>query len=258
MIAESRTRRAGRALTAQPVAKPARRRLGRVAALGAAAALIVAGCSAGQKAQTAVQHPTVGGASADIGDIKLRNVQLSAPDATDKRWAKGSNVPVEMSIINTGHEDDTLVSVTSNDAASVVIFSDAASYQAFAGTTPSSASGTGTASPSGATPSGTGTASPSGSPAATTTVSGAPATGAAPASSQVTIPTGGSVRFGGSDGPVVLLVGLKDVVGGGQSVTLSFTFAAAGSTTVITPVDLTVGGYSNAPTVSVHGEAAEH
>jgi len=64
------------------------------------------------------------------------------------------------------------------------------------------------------------------------------------------------VRFGGDeDGPVVLLIGLKDIVGGGQTLTLSFTFANAGSTDVVTPVDLTRGGYSNAPTENVrHGE----
>lgn len=263
MIAESRIRRAGRTLPAQPVSQPARRRrLAAIAALGAAAALALAGCSAGQQAQTSVQHPTVGGASANVGDIALRNIQLSAPDAKQKMWPQGSNVPVEMSIVNNNQNDDQLVSVSSDAASAVVIFKDTQSYLNFLGAQANATAGASATTTSAATPTATPTptattsaASPSAS-ATPSTADGAPV----PASAPITITPNGSVRFGGpGEGPVILLVGLKDTLGGSQTVVLTFTFANAGSTSVITPVDLTSGGYSNAPTVSaIHEEAQPH
>lgn len=59
------------------------------------------------------------------------------------------------------------------------------------------------------------------------------------------------MTFGGAGQPVILLVGITDVLGGGQSVNLSFTFSTAGSVTLPTAVDLIDGGYINAPNVSI-------
>jgi copper(I)-binding protein len=45
--------------------------------------MTLAGCSAGQVAQTAVQQPAVNGTAATVGNIDLRNVHLRAPQTSD-------------------------------------------------------------------------------------------------------------------------------------------------------------------------------
>jgi len=63
------------------------------------------------------------------------------------------------------------------------------------------------------------------------------------------------VRFGTDDNPVILLSGLTKSLGGGQSIPVTFTFAQAGSITVVVPVALTSGAPLNAPTVPVRQTA---
>lgn len=55
----------------------------RLAACGAAAAVVLAGCGSGQISQTATQEPAVNGTSATVGDVALRNIHLRAAQTAD-------------------------------------------------------------------------------------------------------------------------------------------------------------------------------
>ncbi|MET9199206.1 hypothetical protein [Gordonia sp. NPDC003585] len=69
-----------------------------IAALGAAVALGVTGCGAGQTSQTANQLPAVNGANANHLSLTLRNVQIIYPnDKADEVFAAGG--PFELSFV---------------------------------------------------------------------------------------------------------------------------------------------------------------
>jgi hypothetical protein len=94
-----------------------------LAACGLAVAVAVAGCSAGQVSQTAVQQAAVNGSSATIGEITLRNVHLRA-DLTTDYVRPGTEV--ELLFVSANGSPDTgdkLVSVTS-DVATVTLSGD--------------------------------------------------------------------------------------------------------------------------------------
>ena len=104
MIAGVKHRRARRAV--------AGRVAGGVASL-AAAALLTAGCTAGQRAQTANEQETLDGTTVRVGQyITLGALSLETPkDGTS--WSGGSNVPISAVVVNSGRTDDKLVSITS-------------------------------------------------------------------------------------------------------------------------------------------------
>lgn len=81
-----------------------------VSALGAA--LVLAGCGAGQITQTDTQQPAVNGTYAQVKTIVLRNVAVQYP-AQGPGYAAGSPAPLTLTVINQGQKDDKLVSVTS-------------------------------------------------------------------------------------------------------------------------------------------------
>ena len=133
--------------------------------------LALAGCGAGQIAQTAQQKPTVDGQMAQVGPIAIRDAALEYP--AGGVYERGSDARLRMVVVNTGIAPDTLVSASSPVATDVTI-SQGASAEATGGGTPEpSASASETASPS-ETPTDTasGTAEPSGS------ASGTPSAGA--------------------------------------------------------------------------------
>jgi len=78
-----------------------------------AAALLTAGCTAGQHAQTADEQETLDGTTVRVGQyITLGALSLETPkDGTS--WAAGSNVPISAVVVNSGRADDKLVSITS-------------------------------------------------------------------------------------------------------------------------------------------------
>jgi hypothetical protein len=84
-----------------------------LAACGLAAAATLSGCSAGQVAQTASQHPAINGTSATLGTISLRNVHLRAPQQSD--YVKpGSEVELLFVASNDSPDSaDKLTSITS-------------------------------------------------------------------------------------------------------------------------------------------------
>ena len=112
-------RRSGR--DPRPSERTAPRVAGQVAVC-LVAGLALAGCGAGQIAQTATQRSAVDGASGDAGDdIALRDVLMPSSPNPGGSYPVGSNVPVRATIINSGGEADELVAVTSPMAGRVQV-----------------------------------------------------------------------------------------------------------------------------------------
>lgn len=105
-------------------------RLVGVAAALAAAALSLTSCAVGQHAATAIDKPAIAGTSGQIGTIDLENVIVQAPnvvgrDTGTKFYTAGDSAPMSLTMINTGHTNDTLTSVTSSAFSSWSIVSTA-------------------------------------------------------------------------------------------------------------------------------------
>jgi copper(I)-binding protein len=66
--------------------------------------------------QTAQQVPAVDGASGDAGHISVRDALLATPDAAN--YPQGSDVAVQLVLVNNGAVDDSLTGVTSPVAGS--------------------------------------------------------------------------------------------------------------------------------------------
>jgi copper(I)-binding protein len=116
-------RRSVDALIARPVGTSVRRRPSTrlVAALAVAVVPVaLAGCGAGQRAQTANEFSVVDGASANVGLMGVRNAGITAP-ADPAGYTKGGQATLSMTVINNGNSADTLVSVTTPSAARATI-----------------------------------------------------------------------------------------------------------------------------------------
>ncbi len=91
---------------------------------GAAAAIAVtaalAGCGAGQRAQTANEYSVVDGATANLGPLGIRDAGITSPP-TAVGYAAGSSVTLSMTVANSGEGADTLVSVSTPSAASAKV-----------------------------------------------------------------------------------------------------------------------------------------
>ena len=239
-----------------------------VAALAAAGATLLAGCHAGQQAQTAEQIPTIDGNYAQVGDLALRDVKIEYPETGS--WRQGGDARVEMVVVNQARASDALVSVRSEVADGAELSAapagpaapTAAGAPEPSGTPAGTDSPTGTATPSGSeSPSGSpsGTESPSGTatgtPSGTATASPSPSpTPAEETASSIAIPGATLVAFKG-EGPEVLLTGLTRRLRPGQVVPITFVFQEAGEVTVNVAVAIPEEEIAPAPTVPAEGEA---
>lgn len=97
--------------------RPPPRRLA-APALGLAAALLLAGCGSGQKAQTYQEKSVADATNDSVGTIAVRNLAVEGPP-TGTVLLQGSDAPMTVTLVNEGGQDDTLVSVTTPAAASV-------------------------------------------------------------------------------------------------------------------------------------------
>ncbi|GAA1839642.1 hypothetical protein GCM10009836_18520 [Pseudonocardia ailaonensis] len=82
----------------------------------AVAALALAGCGAGQIAQTSLQVSAVGGANGTTGFVAVRNAEIAFPAGVTNSGAAyrtGGTAPVAMTIVNTGNTSDRLLSASS-------------------------------------------------------------------------------------------------------------------------------------------------
>jgi copper(I)-binding protein len=147
-------------------------------------------CSAGQVTQTATQDRDKTGAMAQVGDITLRQVQIAYPRGGS--YDAGDDAELTLSIVNTGQEPDTLVSVDGDGFRSAEL--------------------TGTSS----------AVNSAGSPSGTTTVA---------TSDEIEVAADTSV-FVGSDDLTITLTDLDEPLTVGQYVTLVLSFENAGDITV--------------------------
>ncbi|HVV12391.1 hypothetical protein [Amycolatopsis sp.] len=172
--------------------------------LGIGAALVLAGCGAGQITQTDTMLPAVNGALATAGKLSLRNVGITNRNDCEQAYTAGSNAPLSLTIANAGGADDELVSVSSPSASGANI---AGQKTIVAGSTlvvgnADAAESAGTAS------------------------SAAPTSGAGAA-------TGTPAKVGQA---TIELQGLKSVIWPGQLTAVTFVFRDAGSVTLQVPV----------------------
>jgi copper(I)-binding protein len=209
-----------------------------VLALGAA--LVLAGCGAGQITQTDSQQPAVNGTHAQVKTIDLRNAAVRYP-TSGPGYAAGATPALTLTIVNRGTQDDSLVSVTTEGgtqatidgsktvvaAHSLVIGPDDAA-ESTNEVQPTSA---GAPSSSPATPTSTapaGSSSASNSPGSLT----ATATSEVPSSGPAATPTAPE-KVGQA---TVTLPALKQPLWPGQVIKVTFVFKNAGPVTVELPV----------------------
>ncbi|GAA1252891.1 hypothetical protein GCM10009609_15250 [Pseudonocardia aurantiaca] len=219
----------------RPESRTARNRSGRVAALVGAmiGAVALAGCGAGQITQTSDQVAAVAGANATVGPIAVRNARIEFNTAAHGAaiYLAGSSAPLEMSIVGTGNEADTLVSASSPVASAVQI----------SGTTtipggrtlvvagaPAEAAATPAAT---AAPTATDTAAPA--PAPTTTAPTTAPTTAAPTSAATSTIQPPLAEPGTAS---IVLTGLRQNLEVGPTYRVTLTFQRAGSVQVDVPV----------------------
>jgi copper(I)-binding protein len=234
--------------------------------------LAVAGCGAGQVAQTAETQPTIDGSNAQAGDIAIRNAALEYP--IGGAYEKGSDARLRMVVVNQGVVADVLTAVRTTAAEDVTI-TQGPSSAATGSATPepsvaasASSSGGATFSPS-PTPSGTASGTPTGtaeppsssasagtasaSPGDTASAGATPSPSAAPTSTPnepVAIPGNSYVSFTG-DGPAVVLRGLGSALLPSQPLNVTLVFQRAGPVTMTIAVATPESGIPPAPTVAV-------
>jgi copper(I)-binding protein len=206
----------------------------------AVAALVLTGCGAGQRAQTATEVPVIDGVTATIGTINLRALTIVTPPTGS--YASGAAASVQVYIVNTGSPDQ-LISVSSSSAKSVGLYGNLtqAIQAAVLATIPASSAA----------------AAPSAS--ASSSASAAP-TSAAIATPAFTIPlaSGETTSIGtAATAPQIQLLGLSTTLYPAMSIPLTFTFANAGAITVAVSVHLSTGGVTAPTLATTHATAAE-
>jgi hypothetical protein len=205
--------------------RPTRARLRTAgAAVAVAATLLTSGCAAGRAAQTADQVPTQDGVNATVRNMALRGLSVEAP--ASPYYVAGSDVVVNLVLVNTGNTDDALTGISTTSATGWGSFASIGNAAQVQGAANSAALAS---------------ASPSVT-ASSSTASGTSATGSAPApkgSKNVPIPAGERVSYGVPDATgEQQLAGTVGRLYPGNSVTLDFTFAKAGDIKVIVPIQL--------------------
>jgi hypothetical protein len=227
-------------------------------AVAVASTVALAGCAAGQIAQTANQANNSSGATVTVNGIAIRDAQITFPEApagaeSAAVYRTGGSAPVEMYVINQSTESDRLVSASSPVAGSVTVEGEtdlpAGTMMVVGGE-----SGTGGQSEPGSaqesalppigSPGGSSSAEPTNSaaePPNTSPTGSASASGEAPAAGLQPPPALGalapSTRFAR-----VELTGLREDIQAGLSYEIVLTFERAGQVAVELPV-----GYPGEP-----------
>lgn len=83
------------------------------ASLAGGAAVMLAGCGAGQVTQTGDMPPAVNGAEAQLAALHISDAALRFPDDGRRFYRAGADIPLSMSIANDGTRDDRIESATS-------------------------------------------------------------------------------------------------------------------------------------------------
>ncbi len=200
--------------------------------------IALSACSAGQVPQTATQNRDKVGPEAAVGDITLRQITLAHPQ--DGLYEEGENAELQMAIVNTSTEADTLVGIEGEVFDGVLVSGQATASPAVPGSP--SAEPVATTAPAAPTTPGTtpGTtpqttapeATPSPGALPTPTVPAAPSTPTASSEVEIPVPAGSTVFLGGASGATVELADLSEELTAGQSIEVTLTFEQAGEVTV--------------------------
>lgn len=91
-------------------------------ALALATVAALTGCSAGQVTQTSRQASTVNGASADVGELALRDIRILYPSGGT--YAEGGTAELVLVVVNQGLDRDRLVDVTGDFFAAAAVPTD--------------------------------------------------------------------------------------------------------------------------------------
>jgi copper(I)-binding protein len=219
----------------------------RAAAIGVllVAPVTLSACSAGQVNQTASQIRDQFGATAQVGDLTLRGVQLEYPPGGT--LSPGDEAGLQAAIINNGSADDTLVSISGPGFTGVAVTGTGTqSTQSTSGGATSSAA-TSSSATSSAAPTSSAAATSSSAAAttgATTTGSTSPGLTTPPASSTSALPStapttsvsipipANSVVYLGQNAPHVTLTGLTESLNAALPLKVTFTFQRAGAVTL--------------------------
>lgn len=199
-----------------------------VLALGAA--LVLAGCGAGQITQTDTQQPAVNGTYAQVKTIVLRDAAVQYP-TSGAGYAAGATPALTLTIVNQGAQDDTLVSVTTEDGAQATVggSKDVVAGHSLVIGPDDAVESTNEVEP---TSSGAPTSS-SQAPTSSTGTSSATSSSSAEAPSTSVTPTAAPATVGKA---TVTLPALKQPLWPGQVIKVTFVFKNAGPVTVELPV----------------------
>src|SRR3954451_6199234 len=127
-------------------------------AVAVVAALLTSACAAGQYAQSATVQETTDGTSARVGEMTLGGLAVERPP-NGISYDRGSDVRLNVVIVNSGQRPDALTSVTSPSISSWGAFANAADASEYA----AAQAAAGGQSSAGASPSPSGTPSASSS-----------------------------------------------------------------------------------------------
>jgi copper(I)-binding protein len=175
--------------------------------------VVLSACSAGQVTQTASQERDKTGAQAQVGDISLRQVELLHPRGGS--YARGDDADLQVAIINSGSQADTLVAVDGNGFGSAQIQGASSSSSASSSSASSSSSSS--------------------------------------RASRIEIPAGSSVFVGG-DELNVTLTNLDEPLTTGQYLEVTFTFENAGEVTVPVTVATPGASETRGQAFDFHGD----
>jgi hypothetical protein len=243
--------------------RPLACRAAQVVGAAAAAALALAGCSAGQTAETSILQTPISGlntASPD-GGLLIRNLQVAYKDTTG--YLANDSAPLEVSLFNQTQNPIT-VTISSEAQQTVTQGIVSARQVGLTGPAPTPSSpiasgpaGGGDTSPSTPTPNTSGEVSPPASaPSALPTDSAAVPPSAALTPAKLTIPALGSVTFLPGGQTSLIAAGLTDKLAPGNSLALSIqSSTSATPIDVLAPVSIPLSPASRAP--GIEGENSE-
>ncbi len=218
------------------------RRAALVAGVATVGVIALAGCSAGQVAETALLDTPIAGVNANApdGSVFVRNVQIDYTGT--EGYKKGDNAPLELSLFNQSEKDVT-VSITSTPVDQPQVVS--AAQVGFVSAPAPAASGE--ALPSGVPSSGAPSAGPSAGASAVPSLPAAEPTPTVTAA-QITIKALGSAVFKPTDAKKLQVIQLSDDLKPGEQVNLVFHFSTGGpDLTIQAPVAVPLSPASRAP-----------
>jgi copper(I)-binding protein len=199
---------------------------------------LIAGCGAGQVAQTAVQQTPEEGANGNRDSVFLRNVYVATPALGS--YESGTDAPMYGAIVTGDATSDTLLRVTTDAAQDVELVRGSTSDASGTPSGTASASGTASGSPSAsastsASSSAAASASPSAGGSASAAASPSASASAGPRELNLDLAPGSLLLL--SEGrDYLLLRGLTRRLTPGMTINVTFSFAEVGDIQLKVPI----------------------